>query len=64
MAEPQMTRQELLAARERLIKQLQVLRSPTGKPSGYFSSEPVISELEKVLAEIDAELAETESKNT
>ena len=58
MAAPkEMTRQELLEARDRVRQELQALRSPI-RASDYFGSEPIIFDLENILAEIEAQLAE------
>jgi len=62
MAEPQMTRQELLAARERVLEQLYALRTPMDAKD-YLGNGPIVSDLQNILAEINAELAEMEAKS-
>lgn len=59
MAAPeQMTRQELLEARERVLEQLHALRTPMDAKD-YLGNGPIVSDLESILAEIEAELSES-----
>ena len=56
-----MTRQELIEARERVLEQLYALKAPMD-PRTYQGNGPIVSDLQNILAEINAQLAELENK--
>ena len=62
----QMSRDELLAARKRVEAQIETLQFTTSRFDGIGPSakQPLLDELQTILDEIDAELAETATNDS